>query len=72
MSSSANPWQQKRTAFTQEIIRRLLRTKKEQNCLKKQDILTDFMQIKKNSGYDEKFRREILRAGIKGYNKILA
>ena len=69
--SSANPWQQKRTAFTQEVIRRLLRTRKEQNCDKKQKILTNYMQILKNSGYDKGFRTEILRAGVKGYNKIL-
>ena len=69
--SSANPWQQKRTAFTQEVIRRLLRTRKEQNCDKKQNILTNYMQMLKNSGYDKGFRIEILRAGVKGYNKIL-
>ena len=30
------------------------------------------MQQLKNSGYDEKFRAEILKSGISGYNKILA
>ena len=25
----------------------------------------------KNSGYDKGFRTEILKAGVKGYNKIL-
>ena len=29
------------------------------------------MQALKNSGYDEKFRGEILNSGIKGYNRIL-
>ena len=29
------------------------------------------MQILKNSGYDQKFRTEVLRSGIKGYNSIL-
>ena len=71
LSCSANPWQQKGTAFTQEVIRRLLRTRKEQNCSKKQRILTDFMQILKNSGYTQTFRTEVLRSGIKGYNTIL-
>ena len=32
LSISAYPWQQKQTAFTQEVIRRLLRTNKEQTC----------------------------------------
>ena len=29
------------------------------------------MQMLKNSGYDKGFRTEILRAGLKGYNKML-
>ena len=29
------------------------------------------MQLLKNSGYDEKFRAEILNSGLKGYNKIV-
>ena len=71
MCSSANPLQQKRTTFTQEVIRRLLRTRKEHCCDKKQSILNDYMQILKNSGYSTKFRSEILQSGLKGYNKIL-
>ena len=37
--------QQKRTVLTQELIRRLLRTKKELSCKVKHKILTSFMQI---------------------------
>ena len=71
LSCSANPLQQKRTAFTQEVIRRLLRTRKQQGCAKKQEILSEYMQLLKNSGYSTQFRKEILKSGIKGYNKIL-
>ena len=71
LASSALPWQQKRTALTQELIRRLLRTKKELNCKVKQIIISEFMQLLKNSGYDKKFRCEILQSGLKGYNSIL-
>ena len=71
MSSSANPWSQKRTSFTQEVIRRLLRTKKELSCDMKQKILNNYMQVLKNSGYNKEFRSKILKAGLKGYNKIL-
>ena len=35
LSCSANPWQQKRTAFTNEVICWLLRTRNKQNCSKK-------------------------------------
>jgi hypothetical protein len=31
-----------------------------------------FMQLLKNSGHGEKFRADILKSGIAGYNKILA
>ena len=71
LSCSANPLQEKRTAFTQEVIRRLLRTRKQQSCAKKQKILSDYMQILKISGYSTQFRKKILKSGIKGYYKIL-
>ena len=54
LSSSAQPWGQKRTTHTQEIIRRLLRTKKELKCSVKQQILGEYMQILKTSEYDAK------------------
>ena len=71
LASSALPWQQKRTVLTQELIRRLLRTKKELPCQVKQKTLSSYMQILKNSGYNFKFRREILKSGLNGYNNIL-
>ena len=71
LASSALPWQQKRTVLTQELIRRLIRTKKELPCQIKQKILSSFMQILINSGYNFKFRKEILNSGLNGYNKIL-
>ena len=72
LSCSANPLQQKRTTFTQEVIRRLLRTRKEQCCSKKQQILGEYMQILKNSGYTAQFRKEVLYSGLKGYNNIFS
>ena len=71
LESSANSWQQKRTTLTQELMRRLRNTKKELSCQRKQQIITNFMQILRNSGYSEKFRTEILRSALNGYNKIL-
>ena len=71
MASSAQPWNQKRTTLTQELIRRLLNCSKELPCRSKAKHLTDFMQLLKNSGYSETFRLEILHSGLKGYNKIL-
>ena len=71
LAESAQPWQQKRTTATQELIRRLLNTRKELTCCKKQKIITEYMQLLKNSDYDATFRSEILKSGLKGYNKIL-
>ena len=71
LSTSAQPWGQKRTTLTQELIRRLLNCSKELSCSEKRKHLDNFMQLLKNSGYDEKFRAEILNSGLKGYNKIV-
>ena len=71
LASSANPEQQKRTTLTQECIRRLRNTRKQLSCVRKQEILSDYMQVLKNSGYQNTFRKEILKAGLHGYNKIL-
>ena len=71
LATAANPWQQKRTTLTQELIRRLRNTRKELTCSRKQEILSDYMQMLKNSGYPVNFRKEILSSGLNGYNKIL-
>ena len=71
LSTSAQPWGQKRTTLTQELIRRMLNCSKELNCEAKRKHLDNYMQLLKNSGYSEAFRAEILNAGLKGYNKIV-
>ena len=71
LAASAQPWGQKRTTLTQELIRRLLNCSKALNCSTKRKHIDNFMQLLKNSGYSQKFRTEILMSGLKGYNKIL-
>ena len=71
LSSSAQPWGQKRTTLTQELIRRLLNCSKELPCSTRRKHLNEFMQLLKNSGYSEGFRAEILKSGLQGYGKIL-
>ena len=71
LASSAQPWGQKRTSLTQELIRRLLNCSKELPCSSKRKHLDNYMQLLKNSGYSEAFRIEILKSGVQGYNKIL-
>merc|ERR1711994_138360 len=72
MASSAQPWGHKRTTLTQELIRRLLNCSKELDCQARRKHLNNFMQLLKNSGYDQSFRAEILKSGLQGYNKIVA
>ena len=71
LASSAQSWGQKRTSLTQELIRRLLNCSKELPCLRRRKHLNNFMQLLKNSGYNQKFRSELLKSGLNGYNKIL-
>ena len=71
LALSANLWQQKRITLTQESICRLRNTSRNLSCKKKLNILSNYMQILKNSGYIVKFCKEILLAGLNGYNKIL-
>ena len=55
----------------QELIRRLRNTRKEINYTRKQEILSEYMHMLKNSGYSVRFRKEIMLSGMHGYNKIL-
>ena len=70
-ASSAQSWGQKRTSLTQELIRRLLNCSKKLSCAARRKHLNNFMQLLKNSGYNQKFRSELLKSGLNGYNKIL-
>ena len=51
--------------------RRVLNSRRELSCGIKQTHLSNLMQRMKNSGYNLKLRNKVLRAGIKGNNKIL-
>ena len=57
--------------MTQEVVRILLNCRRELNCTIKQQHLSNLMQRMKNSGYNEIFRSEVLKAGLQGYNNIL-
>ena len=66
LASLAQPWGQKRTTLTQELIRRLLNCSRELECSTRRTHLNRFMQLMKNSGYSEVFRAEVLRSGLMG------
>ena len=71
LASSAISSASKRTILTQECLRRMRNTKVElgEQCLNKH--LNDFMVKLKNSGYNEKYRKEILDSACKGFQKML-
>ena len=69
MQRSAAPLSQKRTVLTQEGIRRLKNCKLELNWAEKTKHLDGLMQKIKNSGYEEKFRLEVLKSSINGFAK---
>ena len=71
MKDSAAPLQQKRTVLTQEGIRRLKNCKRELEWEEKAFHMSKFMQKLKNSGYDEKFRLEVAKSSVNGYQKNL-
>ena len=71
LASSAAPWQMKRTVLTQEGIRRLLRCRPSLPASRKAEILTDYMRMLRRSGYNEKFRLEIMKSMKSGYEKIV-
>ena len=48
----------------------MAKSSKDLSCAAKRH-LDNFMQLLTNSGYDEKFRAEILNLGLKGFDKIV-
>ena len=64
-------WPNNRTILTQECLRRLRNTKFELGPEVRKIHLDNFMLKLKNSGYNKKFRMEILDSGLKAYNKML-
>ena len=63
--SERNLW----TIYTQEIIRCLSNCHKDIPEEEVNEIEENYMKKLQNSGYDEKFRREVLQAGTMGFEK---
>ena len=71
LASSAINAASKRTILTQECLRRMRNTKVELGDDCKNGHLNNFMVKLKNSGYSEKYRREILDSATKAFEKML-
>ena len=71
LASSALSFSKKRTILTQEGLRRLRNTKRELGPAVQQKYLNLFMLSLKKSGYNKKFRKEILDSVLKAYQKMV-
>ena len=68
---SAMPSSMKRTALTQYGLRILRNCKLELEWGAKAEMLSTFMERMRDSGYGERFRREVLESILKGWEKML-
>jgi len=59
----------KRTTLSNEVVRILRNTSREAPDEVKTFLLSEFANRMKNSGYPEKFRKEIIKSGWEGYAK---
>ena len=67
---SAIPWRDKRNILTQEVIRILKNCSLSLPWKTKSKHLEEFSARMQFSGYNIKFRAEVLRSGIQAYNKM--
>ena len=67
VENSAAPWNQKRASLSQEVVRRLLTTSKELPQETKDQIINEFTNKLRLSGYSIIQAREIVSSGVKGY-----
>ena len=70
MECSAMPVKVKRTTLTQEVIRIHKNTSKELQTELVVNHLNKFSAMMKASGYTEMFRFEVIKSGVKGYEKM--
>ena len=67
-SRSAHTWQIKRSTLTQEGVRRLLNTSQNTSIIDRNKIMEDWDRKMNVSGYDMKFRTNVISAAVKIYN----
>ena len=71
LADAALSFATKRTILTQECLRRLRNTKVELGPEVQRKYLNQFMLTLKNSGYNKKFRKEVLDSSLKAFQKML-
>ena len=71
LQRSAMPDKMKRTVLTQEAIRILRNCSKELAWDRKAELLSQFTERMKDSGYNQQFRLEIITSAIKGFERMV-
>ena len=67
MERSAGPFQQKKAALGNEIVRRLMNISPDRKVAEKLEIIEEFIVKLEKSVYDGKQRKEIVESGLIGY-----
>ena len=60
----------KRSSLIQEVVRRLRNTKRSLPWKMKTEILSEFVNSMKLSGYSKEYRLDIIQSGIRVFEKI--
>ena len=70
-STSALPWKSKRNILTQDVLRILLNCSRELHWATVISLVNNMMLRLQYSGYDQKFRAEVVRSALKAYNHLV-
>ena len=71
-SASASAYQSKKASLSQECVRRLLNTADDRPQAELDDIMNQFQDKLRGSGYNKEQQKEIIEGGIKGYKRRIA
>ena len=69
MARSALPDKMKRSSLTNEAMRRLLCCSPNLEKEKRDEIMEDFARMLRRSGYQERFRHEVISDAVRGFEK---
>ena len=70
MQTSALPANVKRSSLIQEVIRRLRNKKRSLPWEVKAEILSEFSNSMRMSGYSQEFRYDVIKSGIEGFERM--
>ena len=72
METSASSYQAQKASLTQEVVRRLLNTCETRTQEEKYNIVDEFCDKLRRSGYSTKQQKEIIEGGLLGYKRRIA